>query len=119
GRAAQPVHRLAEAKLYGKHDEFEHVATDTTSEAPPGLGGGEHMQIWTTAVCVKWTPTDERAPLPFELDSIPSDNIFDRVGMFQRSGVNPSCSGPDVSDWMHPYLLGLCGQGNQLRWQRV
>ena len=64
------------------------------------------MKIWKTAVCVKWTPADERAALPFELDSIPSDNIFDRVGTLQRSGFNPLCSGPDVSDWMHPYLLG-------------
>jgi hypothetical protein len=92
GRAAQSLHRLAKAKLFGKHDELEHVATDTTSEAPPGPGGGEHMQIWATAVCVKRTPADERAPLPFEFDSIPSDNIFDRVGTLQRSGVNPSCS---------------------------
>jgi hypothetical protein len=79
--------------LFGKHDEPQHVATDATSEAPPGLGGGKHVKIRAAPVSVKGTPADERPALPFEVDSVPSDDIFDRVGTLQRGGVDPSCSG--------------------------
>ena len=87
--AAKTVDRFAEADVLSEHDKLQHVAADAASEAPPGLGGGKDMQVRTTTVGVKRTPSDERASLSFELDTVPSDNIFNAVGIFQRSNVNP------------------------------
>jgi len=47
------------------------------------------VQIGTTAVGVKRTPSDGRTSLAFELDSVPTNNILDRVSLLQRGDVNP------------------------------
>src|SRR5260370_42652228 len=91
----------AEANLLGKHDDLQHVAADATSETPPGSCVRENVKVWTTAVGMKRTTSDERPPLAFELDAIAPDNIFDRVRLLQGSRVNPPRSGPNAGGWRH------------------
>jgi len=69
----------AETDLLGEHDELQYVASLATSEAKPTLRCLEHIQVRTTAVGVKRTPSDERMPLSSDLDSVAGHNLFDWV----------------------------------------
>jgi len=49
------------------------------------------MQVWTTAVGVKWTPSDERMSLSSEIDAIAGHNLFNWVRQLESGRVDPAC----------------------------
>src|SRR6266568_4392055 len=81
--------RAAEADILGEHDELQHVPALATSEAEPTLGGNENMHVWTAAVCVKRTPSDERMSLSSELDAVAGHNLFNWLRQLESGRVDP------------------------------
>jgi hypothetical protein len=57
------------------------------------------MQIRTATVGVKRTPSDERPPLTFELDPVPSDNLVDWVSLLESSRVDPPRTSREAGKW--------------------
>ena len=90
--AREALHRFDKADVFGEHDELHHVASYAASEAIPAVRQAEDVQIWTPAVGVEQTASDEGAPLSLELDAVAGDDMFNRMRLFQRSRVDPSRS---------------------------
>ena len=76
---------------------FSDVAAHAASEAKPALGARENVQVWTTAVGVKRTSSDERMPLSLELDAVASHNIFNRVRQLEGGRIDPPRGRCDAS----------------------
>jgi hypothetical protein len=82
--------RGAKAEILGEHDKLQHVPAQAASEAKPTPRCLEHVQVWTTAVGVKRTPSDERMSLSPELDPVTRYDVFDGMRQFEGSRIDPS-----------------------------
>src|SRR5579864_3424814 len=94
-KCCRPVEMLDsfdKADVFGEHHELHDVATNTASEATPGLGHWKDAQVGTAAVGVEGTAPQQAAALSSELDAETGDHVFDGMRLLEDIDVDPSCT---------------------------